>query len=98
MASLRKLKMYQGVGSSLDAALRVVDIDFDLQCTGGGINRIRIADDRALEGLAGEFIESESSLYSGSMWNNSCGTPPAPALISAPTSVFRAVITPEKGA
>ncbi len=38
------------------------------------------------------------SLFTAAMWNSSCGALPAPALISAPMSVFRAVMTPANGA
>src|ERR1700679_3392421 len=57
--------MHKGIGPGLDAALRVVDIDFDIKRTGGTINRIGVADDRALEAFARELIESQCRLGAG---------------------------------
>jgi hypothetical protein len=65
MRGLRELEMHKGIGPGLNAALSIVDIDFDVQRAGGVINRIRVADDRALERLAGELIQGQRGFGSG---------------------------------
>ena len=91
--------MHKSISAGLDASLRVVDIDFDVQCARVGVDGIGIAHDGSLKCLTGKLIESQGGRGSGlPIWNSSCGAPPAPALMSAPMSVFRAVMTPAKGA
>src|SRR6266702_5926225 len=65
VSRLRKLEMHKSISASLDASLRVVDIDFAVQGARGGIDGIGVAHDGSLKCLAGKLIESQGGLGSG---------------------------------